>query len=290
LIFEEGHLIAWFAERIAIAIGIISPIIVVIAVVSVVGTLVQTGPVFSFFAIKPDLKKINPATGFKRLFSLRTLYEAGKTGLKIVLFSLVVYWTLEAIVDELSKLVTIHPYAYIAIFIDHGVVLASRMLAVLAFIALIDFVFTRKEFIKNLKMSKKEVKDEHKRQEGDPLIKSKRKELQRGLKDNAKSIAGVKDADVVVTNPTHIAIALKYDRKTMVAPKVCGVGVEIVAAKMREEARKYGVYIIENKPLARKLYKKSRVGAGIPEGSFVEVAALYRRVYALKRNGMAVRS
>ena len=276
---------AWLSWILLSGIELISPLVVIVIIATVVATLSQTGPVFSFHPIKPDFGRINPVKGFKRIFSIRLLYEAVKNCIKLALFSLVLLWCLYDIFPVIGKLATGHPGSFVRFFIDHAGVLLFRLLVVLALVVIVDILFTRKEYLKNLKMTKREIKDEHKRHEGDPNIKSKRREIQSELRAGIQSINRVRDADTVITNPTHLAVALEYDREKMIAPAVTAKGAGGLARKIKEEARRYGVPVIENKVLARKLFKKIKMGGHLTDDCYLEVAKIYRHLYAMKKEG-----
>jgi len=277
-VFDTYSMAAWFEVRVEALIALVGPVIALIALANIAIQFTQVGPVFSMHPMKPSFQKINPISGLKKLFSKRTAYESVKNIIKIAAFSAVVFWTVTEVMIGLLKLSMIHPSSYIDIFGGFAKLLVARLLAVMFFIVLIDIVFSRKEYIGNLKMSKREVKEEHKRNEGDPLIKSKRREFQRGIKENQQSVAGVKDADVVITNPTHISVALSYNRETMIAPVIVGVGADHVAKDMRFEAKKHQVKMVESRLLAQVMYRKSRVGRAIPSECFLDVATIYREL------------
>ena len=147
--------------------------------------------------------------------------------------------------------------------------------------AILDYAYQKYEFIKGLKMTKQEIKDEMKQHEGDPLIKMRIKRIQREMA-NARMLQEVEEADVVVTNPTHIAVALKYDTETMSAPKVVAKGERILAEKIKEIAEKAGVPIVENKPLARALFEAVDIGMSVPAKLYKAVAEVLAYVYRLK--------
>lgn len=281
--FELSQIMAWtsyvFESGLTILAAYVAPLLVIV----VVGSLLQTGPMFSFFPLKPDIQRLNPVNGFKRIFSVRTLIELLKSLLKIVAMGLVVYFTLIEYLPKYFGLMSRPPSAYIDFFINSAGVLILRLLLVLAAIALVDLVFVRWEYNKKLRMSKKEVKDEHKRFDGDPLIRQRQRELARELLEKSKSLSNVKDADVVITNPTHYAVAIKYDRGSMVAPKVVSRGAGPLAAAIRQMAGSLQVPVIELPPLARRLYRNTNVGAYIRESEYLEVAAILRRIYAGRR-------
>lgn len=251
------------------------PLWLAIAVITTLMMLAQTGPVFTFHPIKPDFKRLNPIEGFKRVFSIKMLFEAMKTFLKVVILMAIVWWI---VVDPLFSAVVIYGmdvaqlYVYLVGRID-----SLWVALIISFIAIVigDFIFSRRDYAKKMRMSKQEIKDEHKRKDGDPEIKSRRKQLQRELSRQAGSIGNVPKADVVITNPTHISVALKYDANTMIAPCVISKGSGDAALKIREVARANNIRIIENKPLARKLFKEVKLNDAIETEHFPMVAKVY---------------
>ena len=251
------------------------PLWLAIAVITILIMLAQTGPIFTFHPIKPDLKRLNPIEGFKRVFSMKMLFEALKTFVKVIILMAIVWWI---VIDPIFSAVVIFGmdvsqlYSYLV-----GRIEGLWIALILSFIVIVigDFIFSRRDYAKKMRMSKQEVKDENKRKDGDPEIKSKRKQLQRELSSQAGSIGNVPKADVVVTNPTHISVALKYDAKTMTAPCVISKGSGEAALKIREIAKSNGIRIIENKPLARKLFKEVKLNDAITTEHFPMVAQVY---------------
>jgi len=261
-----------------VAVGVIDvywPIVAVIVFISIVGNLVQTGPVFSFFPLKPDPKRLNPIAGFKRIFSKRMIYEFFKTVLKLFMFGAVAYIGISSMLLVLLNMVDVPPVAYPLKLVSISRGLVGKMLLVVLIAALIDLMYTRWDYMKQMRMSPKDIKDEVKRREGDPLIRSKRRELQKEALERSKSLKNVPDADVLITNPTHLAIALKFDRESMIAPKTIAKGSGEMAQKMKQVARKHGVVIVENKPLARSMFNKVKVDGSITEEMYPAVAKVY---------------
>ncbi|WP_083769793.1 flagellar biosynthesis protein FlhB [Hahella chejuensis] len=262
---------------------ILSPLLVVMMVIGVLCSIVQTGPVFSFHPIKPDIKRINPITGFKRLFSIKILFELVKNLIKLALLGSVLYWALAGLMPDLFGLTAKSAATALPVFIGYAAGIIFKLTAALLLIALIDMLFTRWEFMRNMRMTKKEVKDEIKRREGDPHIRAKRKELERELRKRSGSAASVPEADLIITNPEHYAVVVKYDAKKMAAPTVTGKGGDAMAKHLRDLARQHQVPIIQDPPLARYLFKKTEIGSMIPEDAFVGVARALRRAYQIKR-------
>ena len=202
LSFDAMAVAQWLPRLLVVALDIVLPLFVLVIAVAIVGTLVQTGPVFSTHPLKPDFDRLNPVSGFKRLFSLRLLFELGKNLVKLVLLGGAMALLLRQLVPELLALLLTEPAAYLRL--SHGWVsgLIFKLAMVLAFIALIDVMFTRWSFADKLKMSRREVKEEIRQREGDPHVRARIRELQRELVKRAKAIKRLPDADVLITNPT----------------------------------------------------------------------------------------
>ncbi|MES9816746.1 MAG: EscU/YscU/HrcU family type III secretion system export apparatus switch protein [Candidatus Thiodiazotropha sp.] len=260
------------------------PAMAALVIVAILMNMAQTGPVFSFFPLKPDISRINPVNGFKRLFSVRLLFESLKTVIKLLLFAGVLYFAISALLPSLVSLLDRHPDSYPLYLADKANSIALKLLAVLLFIALLDLLYTRWDFAKRMRMSRREIKNEVKRREGDPQIRAKIRELQREAAKRAGSLRKVPDADVLITNPTHLSVALVYQRGMMAAPQVTAKGAGELAWRMREVARLHCVPIVENKALARRLFKSVDIDQPISEELYPLVAKILVRIFA-GRNG-----
>ena len=256
------------------------PYLLAILLTPIIITLAQTGPVFSTHPIKPDFKRINPVEGFKRLFSIRLLYESLKTIIKIILFGVLIYISITNTLPLTLSLIDRSPDSYSAFILHITLLLGFQMLVAMILIGIIDLAYTKWDFAKKMRMSRREVKEEVKRREGDPLIRSKRRELQKEAIKRAGSIRRVPDADVLITNPTRLAIAIKYDRNSMIAPNVIAKGSGDIARKMKYIARRNNVIVIENKPLAKKLFKTVDIDQPVPEKLYPAVAKVFVSLYS----------
>lgn len=257
------------------------PIMLILAVVALLSNLAQTGLIWSVEPLAPKASKINPVEGAKRIFSKRSLVELAKSIAKI----LIVGWAAFSVVKgELTHFVQLiyqdktQIMAYMA-YVSTKVV--AKSCAVIALLAVLDYLYQRWEFEQNIKMTKQEVKEELKQTEGDPLVKSRIRAIQREMA-RKRMMEEVKTADVVITNPTHLSVALKYDALTMGAPKVVAKGAGHLASKIKEVARDNGVPLVENKTLAQNLYKSVDVGEEIPSALYQAVAEILAYVYRLK--------
>lgn len=260
------------------------PLILLIIFVSIIGNLAQTGPIFSFFPLKPDIQRLNPIKGFKKIFSKRMIYEFVKTTIKIVLFAVIAYTSITGLLPILLSLVDVPPEAYPNKLVSISQTLGAKLLLVVLLAAIVDFAFTRWEFMQQMRMSHKDIKDEIKKREGDPLIRSKRRELQKEAVEKSKSLSNVPDADVLITNPTHLAIALKFDQLNMTSPHVIAKGSGELAIKMKQVARENRIMIVENKPLARSMYNRIQIDHPITEEWYQPIAKIYAWLSSKNKN------
>ena len=259
------------------------PLFFTLMVVAVVSNYLQVGTLISFEAIIPKFSKLNPLEGFKRLFSAQAMMEFAKSLFKLVVVGWIAWDTMGAEMENLPPLIHKTPGAILN-YVGHvSFTLFWKVCLVMIFLAIVDFIFQKWDFEKNLRMTKQEVKEEHKQTEGDPHVKSRIRSIQREMAQK-RMMAEVPEADVVITNPTHLAVALKYDSSNMEAPQVVAKGAGHVAERIRKLARENGVPVIENKPLARSLFRLVEVGRTIPENLYQAVAQVLAHVYRLRKN------
>lgn len=282
--FSINDLFRWFSLIFSSLLIAFSPFFIGIILVAIIMNLLQTGPIFTFFPVKPDVQRLNPIKGFKRIFSLRMIYEAIKTTIKIVLFGVAAWLVLKSMLPEVLKLPNIDYRSYPVYILNQAIFLGMVLLLIMLVVAMIDLVYTRWDFSKKMMMSRREVKDEHKRHEGDPEIKQRIKQLQKEAAQKSQSLQNVPNADVLITNPTHLVVAIRYDRVKAEAPEVIAKGAGELARSMKKLARRHGVPIVENKSLARKLFRKVSVESYIPEKYFVQVASILAWVYSRQGN------
>ncbi len=261
--------------------AILAPLLLVITVVAVLSNFLQVGPLLTLEPLTPQISRISPMQGIKRLFSLQALMEFVKSLFKLAVVCWIVYSTVSKGMDRIMPLLDMTPYN-IASFI--GMVsfeIFWKSCLAMILLSILDYMFQRYEHEKNLKMTKQEVKEEFKQTEGDPHVKSRIRSIQREMAKK-RMMQEVPEADVVITNPTRLAVALKYEPGKMDAPMVVAKGAGIVADKIREIARKHSVPVIENKPMAQSLYKLVELGEIIPDTLFKAVAEIFAYVYRLK--------
>lgn len=258
------------------------PLFGMLFITSIASTVMQVGLLNNEEALNFNLEKLNPISGLKRLFSLKALVEGGKSIIKIVLISAVVYVMVKDQIVKVPSLVAL-PINQLMVFCgDLTIRLLGGVGVFMAVLAAADYFFQRWELEKQMRMTKQEIKEEHKSREGDPMIKARIRRIQREMA-NKRMMADVPTADVIVTNPTHIACAIKYDPATMAAPILIAKGADAIAEKIKELARENNVPIMENKPLARTMYKTMKIGQVIPRELFTAIAQVLSYVYKLKR-------
>jgi flagellar biosynthetic protein FlhB len=282
--FQSVSVFNWLTHVFGATLAQLAPLLALVAIVAVLGTLLQTGPVLTFFPLKPQLDRLNPVAGFKRVFSMRMLFELGKTLLKLALIGWLLYMVFWQILPRLLALLDLP----VASYTRHGLSLAAeltlKILVMLAIIALIDVLYTRRSYFNRLKMSRRELKEEIKNREGDPRIRARMRQLQRELGKRASAIKRLPDADVLITNPTHLAVALLYQRETMLAPQVLAKGAGEMAQHMKTLARRHRIPVIENRALARKLFEEADIEQAIPEALFPQIARILVWAYAWRND------
>jgi len=254
------------------------PLFLILVFISVFAYVVQFGFIFTAEPLVPKLDKLNPVKGILNLFSKRALVELLKAILKVVIIFYIAYGFIKSEVSHIESIYRMEPAVYFSTLTKTSALLIFKIAIVFVFLSLLDYAFQRWDYEQNLKMTKQEVKEELKQQEGDPLVKSRIRRLQREMA-RKRMMQEVPKADVVITNPVEIAVALKYDEESMQAPKVVAKGAGALALKIKEIARKHGVPIVENRALARMLYKMVEVGEEIPESLYKAVAEVLAFVY-----------
>ncbi|WP_397537527.1 flagellar biosynthesis protein FlhB [Rummeliibacillus pycnus] len=271
-----------YKEVISKAAVVVLPIMAIAVIAAIVGNFLQFGLLFTTEPLKFDLTKLDPIKGMKRIFSLRSVIELIKSILKISLIGAVTTAILWMNIDDVLSLSFKTPGDSLVTVSKLTVLMGIAASIVLLLIAVLDYFYQKFDYEKNLKMSKQDIKDEYKNSEGDPLIKSKIKQRQREMAMR-RMMQEVPQADVVITNPTHYAIALKYDDETMDSPKVVAKGTDFIAQKIKLIAKENDVVMVENRPLARAMYDQVEIGQHIPDEFFKAVAEVLAYVYRVKR-------
>lgn len=279
---EPGNVYAmglWLAQEVAI---MLLPLMVFIAAVAWIAMRLQVGKLWTTEVFKFSLDKFNVFAAMKRMFfSPQTFFRLGKSLLQALVIGIAPYIVLKQEANNLLPLYYQNAHAVSAYLLDTSYRMVSYALIPMACIAAADLWYTRWDYEENLKMTKDEVKDERKQAEGDPVVKSQqRRKMMQAMAQ--RMLQDVPKADVVITNPTHLAIALRYNPTEAPAPVVLAKGADHLAAKIREVAREHNIPIRENKPLARALYKSVEVGDAIPQELFKAVAAVLATLMKFK--------
>ncbi|WP_163971236.1 flagellar biosynthesis protein FlhB [Oceanobacillus halotolerans] len=259
----------------------LAPIMIVAIIAGLAANLTQIGFLYTTEPLKMDLKKIDPIQGAKRIFSVRALVELLKSLFKIVFIGVITFAVIWLFKDDMMMLAFKNADNAVAFFGQTTIIMGISTAIALLFLSIFDYVYQRYDYEKNMKMSKQDVKDEYKNTEGDPLIKSKIKEKQREMA-NRRMMSEVPKADVVITNPTHFAIAIRYDENQASAPYVIAKGADHLAFRIKEIAKAHDVVMVENKPLARSMYDVIEIGDVIPEQFYQAVAEVLAYVYRLE--------
>jgi len=263
------------------AVGIIWPVLLIALLSAVLINVVQTGFIFSTKAIMPKFSRINPIEGFKKIFSSRSLAEMIKALLKI---SFLCYFAYSEYMDIIAKFPAMMnqdiSYAF-SKFMVMAMRIGLKMGGILVGIACIDYFYQWWRYEKDLMMTKQEVKEEYKQLEGDPQIKGMIKRKQRQM-SRMRMMKQMQEADVVITNPTHYAVAIRYNENEDKAPLVLAKGADYVAGKIKERARELSIEIVENKPVAQALFKYCEVGDEIPKDMYQAVAEILVYVYKMR--------
>jgi len=258
----------------------VAPIMGVIAVAGIVANLVQSGPVFSAYPLKPSAEKLSPAKGFGRIFSKRSLVRFLSNMAKLGAIVWISYVVIAGDVPRIVAMSGMDVREMAAGGAQAVLGLGLKLAAVFIVLAIFDYMYQRWQYQQDLKMTKQEVREEMKRMEGDPLIREQRRHIQRQMAMRRMS-AEVPKADAIITNPTHLAIAIQYDADTMAAPMVVAKGADLLAQRIREIAMEHGVPIVEKPALARALYRAVEVGQEIPVEFYKAVAEVLAFVYRL---------
>jgi flagellar biosynthetic protein FlhB len=270
-----------FMKGIHVGLMAAAPICIAGFVLGVVGSFVQIGSIFSFEPITPDLEKLNPISGFQRVFSFKQAVDGLRIFLKTIVVGLVAYALVRSETFHSHEYMGAEPYVILSALARIAKTIFLSMIGVLGIFAVIDFIYQKFEFNKNLRLTKQEAKQEHREREGDPQIKARIRSVQREMA-RKRMMQAVRKADVIVTNPTHFAVALAYDKNSMAAPRVVAKGADFLAQRIKKIASEAGVPLVENVPLARTLYKSVKVGHPIPRALYQAVAEVLAYVYRLK--------
>ena len=265
--------------KVLAAVGL--PVVLAGFLLGIIGHLGQIGFLFTTEPLTPDFDKINPLNGLKRLLSVRNLIETVRVVFKGLVLCFVAYGVIKSQIYQSPELIFKNPTMVFNVLGEAGKSLFFSLFGILALFAGIDFVLQRREFGKQVRVTKQEAKQESKEQEGNPLIKSRIRSIQREMA-RKRMMQAVRKADVIITNPTHIAIALQYDKDKMIAPRVVAKGADFLAERIKKIAIEAEIPMVENVPLARAIFKSVKIGQIIPRHLFQAVAEILAYVYKLK--------
>ena len=259
---------------------LIAPIFTMVMIVGVLSSILQIGFLFSPQIVQPEFSKLNPLQGIKQMFSKKTLVELIKSVAKIILVVGIAFITIRPVVSEFLLLIYSNLKKVVSLLGGLSFRLGIRVSLVFIVLGIMDLFYQKWQHEQDLKMSKKEVEEERKQTEGNPEVKQQRKQQQQEMAQQ-RMMQDVPDADVVITNPTHFAIAIKFDIETMEAPVVLAKGQDDIAQKIKEIAQENEIEIVEEKPLARALYRMVEIGEQIPAELYQAVAEILAYVYQM---------
>ena len=273
-VFNEEYIQRVALDIVKYGVMIVGPVAAIIFAVVILTVMAQTRGLFSGQSIRPKFSRLSPIQGVKRLFSLQSAVGVLKGIIELAIIGAITYSQIQGRLNDFGRLPDMEPLQSVAYIANAVFEIVMVIFIVLAFVAAADFVFQWWQFEKKLKMSKQEVKDEYKQIEGDPQVKSKIKQKQREISQR-RMMQEVPSSDVVVRNPTHYEVALKYDpENALSAPRVVAKGMDALALKIISVAEEHKVYITENRPLARSLYDNVKLGAEIPPEMYSAVAVI----------------
>jgi flagellar biosynthetic protein FlhB len=280
IVVDSSSIIALFRGIIWAVVGILAPVFGLIAAMNISGHVLQSRPQISLERIKPDFAKLSPAKGLKRMFGLEGLSNLGKGLLKLGIVGAVLWTVLWPERNNLESLLGQTPSDIAGSMVHLTMKILIAALSVLAIIAVLDYMLQRYRFMERNRMSKQEIKEEYRQTEGDPAVKAKVKQI-RQERSRRRMMAAVPGATVIITNPTHYAVALKYESGKMAAPICVAKGMDALALKIREVALEHEIPIVENPPLARALYATVELDEAVPQEHFKAVAQVIGYVMRL---------
>ncbi len=272
----------YFTLGVLLLAGMLGPTLLVFMALGIVTNVAQVGLMFTMEPMVPKFSKLNPLMGISKvMISKRSMVELLKSMAKIFIVGFVAYVAMEKLIVQSVELMDSEPAAIMSFIAHSSFVVGMKICGVFLIVALFDYAFQKYDFIKQQKMTKEEVKEEGKQAEGDPMVKGRIRSMQRQLA-RKRMMANVPKADVIITNPTHYAVALQYDPAKMGAPIVVAKGMNLIAQKIKEIAKEHNVPIMEDKPLARALYKSVNIGEQISEHLFKAVAEILAYIYQMR--------
>ena len=271
-------MMGWLFDQ---TLSLLMPMMIALLVIGIVANVAQFGFNLKEDMLAPDFKKLNPISGVKRLISLKSLVELIKSIFKIGFVGLIAYLMLRGELVTIPSLIHMEVIETAAYMGEVAFKISFFVCLGLIVLATADFAYQRWQHQKDLMMTKQEIKEEHKQSDGDPQVKSRIRSMQMEMAQR-RMMEAIPSADVVITNPTHFAIAIKFDPEKMAAPQVVAKGADYIALRIREIAAEHDVPLVENKPLARTLFRSAEIGDFIPEDLYRAVAEVLAYVYRLK--------
>jgi flagellar biosynthetic protein FlhB len=281
--FSAAALLGFLGRLLVESLSALAPLLLLLMGVGILGNFAQTGPVFSFQPLKPDFDRLNPVAGFKRLFSLLVVYTLGKTLIKLAALGAVFVLSMHYLLDPLLGLLHVEPVVYARRLLEMSAALCAKLAVVIFVLALLDVGYVRWEFQRQMRMSRRELRDEVKQREGDPRVRARLRQLRQELLKRSKALSKVSSADVLVTNPTHVAVAVAYKHGEMPAPRVVAKGAGDLVAKMRATAARHRIPVVQHPPLARALFREVNDDDYVPEAWYPQVLKILVWVYTLRQ-------
>jgi len=279
--FEPYYIGRYLAYVLLTIMKIAGPLLIIVMIAGIISSFIQVGWHPTLEPMTPKFNKLNPIEGFKRIFSTRSLVELAKAVFKVVVLGFVIYSKIKTEIPTFIMLIDMSLEQILAYVGSLVVSIGLNIAVIFLFMALGDFIYQKYKHEDNIKMTKQEVKDEHKQSEGDPQIKGKIKQKMREM-SMRRMMQSIPEADVIITNPTHYAIAIAYNPEKGLAPVVTAKGADYIAKKIRDKAKEYDIQIVENKPLAQTLYAAVEIGDEIPPELYQAVAEILAFIYGLK--------
>lgn len=274
----------WLASTMAWhGLTLLGPFFIALALAAIIGNLAQTGPIFSLHPVKMDWSRLDPVQGFKKMLAPRKLFELARICLKLGLLAFIVYQALKHIAAQFFTYGRLSPSVLLKTVTADMASIGFKMALVLIIIAGIDFIYSRREFAKKMRMSRRDIKDENKSRDGDPRIRSRLRQLRQEMLKRSASTRNTRDADVVIVNPIHFAVALKYVHGEMESPRLLAKGSGAFAAAMRTIAAKHHIPVVQNVTLARKLFREMEIDQHVPATMYADVARIIVWVFAMRK-------
>lgn len=277
-----GNMTTLTKEAMMFSAMVVGPLMAVVLVAALISNYAQVGFLFTTEKIAPKFEKIDPIQGLKKVFSMQTLATSIKSIAKLCIVGIISYLEVAKNLDKIIPLMDQEPYAILVFYAKISFWIFLKAAVIIALLAAIDYAFQRWQFMKKMKMTKQEVKEEAKMTEGDPMVKGRIRSIQMEMA-RKRMMAEVPKADVVITNPTRLAVALSYDSETMSAPLLTAKGAGLIAKRIKEIARENNIPVIEDKPLARALFQHVEINNPVPDNLYQAVAEVLAYVYGLKQ-------